>query len=403
MSEFLKVVHYKEAQEAIRKYFPIKGKEKKTLLESLGLILAEDLFSPEDIPSFNRSTVDGYAVNSKDTFGSSESLPGYFKNIAEVLMGEENDIKLGTGECAWIPTGGMLPATADAAVMLEYSEQLGEDTVLLYRAVGPGENIMQQGEDIKKNAKIFSQGKKIRPQDIGLLASLGIQELDVYKPLRVAVISTGDEIIPLDQPIKLGQIRDTNSYTIAAAINETNNQAVVYPIIKDDYALIKRTIEQALAENDLILISGGSSVGTKDMTLDVLLSLANSELLFHGIAIRPGKPTLAVKTEKNLIIGLPGHPVSAFMIQQILCSPFLAPRNNIQVLAELESNIASQAGRDDFVAVKLIEDTDMKLKAKPLIGKSGLMSILSMADAYIHIPYEQQGIEKGQTIKVTLF
>lgn len=318
-------------------------------------------------------------------------------------MGEENDIKLGTGECAWIPTGGMLPATADAAVMLEYSEQLGEDTVLLYRAVGPGENIMQQGEDIKKNAKIFSQGKKIRPQDIGLLASLGIQELDVYKPLRVAVISTGDEIIPLDQPIKLGQIRDTNSYTIAAAINETNNQAVVYPIIKDDYALIKRTIEQALAENDLILISGGSSVGTKDMTLDVLLSLANSELLFHGIAIRPGKPTLAVKTEKNLIIGLPGHPVSAFMIQQILCSPFLAPRNNIQVLAELESNIASQAGRDDFVAVKLIEDTDMKLKAKPLIGKSGLMSILSMADAYIHIPYEQQGIEKGQTIKVTLF
>jgi len=402
MAEFLKVVNYQAALQKIKNYFPMAQIEKIALNKSFNRILAEEIISPEHLPAFNRSTVDGYAVNAEDTFGSSESMPAYLDFTGEVKMGCEPDIKLEQGQCCWIPTGGMLPEGSNSAVMVEYTEKLGDDTILIYRPVGPWENVMQKGEDITEGKKVFSKGKLLRPQDIGFLASLGIAEVTVYKPYNIGILSTGDEIIPITNKPVIGQVRDVNSYSLAAAVNSCGNTPKTYPIIKDEFNTLKSAIDTALEENDVVMISGGSSVGVMDVTLDVLLSFNDSEMLFHGIAVKPGKPTMAVKIGHKLVIGLPGHPVSALMMFNIVCRPALRSRSLLSVDARLPVNIASQAGRDDFIPVQLLVE-DNQYIARPILGKSGLMSILSMADAYIHIPYEKQGLKKDEIIKAYLF
>ncbi len=402
MTEFLKVVKYDQAAEKIRQNFPARKIERIGLITASGRILAEDIRGPEDLPAFDRSTVDGYAIMAEDSFGSSESLPAYLAYQGEVKMGEKAENKIAKGQCCWIPTGGMMPPAADAVVMVEYTEFLGDDTVLIYRPVGPGENLMFKGEDISEDQPLFKPGKVLRPQDVGFLASLGIDQIDVYQPYNIGIISTGDEIVPLELKPAMGQVRDVNTHALASAVQLGGNAARTYPIVKDEFQALNAAVLKALEENDLLLLSGGSSVGIMDVTIDVLLSIPGSELLFHGLAVKPGKPTLAVKVHEKLVIGLPGHPVSALMMFNIVCSPFLNADNAQKVRAKLTQNIASQPGRDDFIPVALEED-DEQVWARPLLGKSGLMNILSRADAFIHIPYEQQGILAGSITNAWLF
>lgn len=402
MGEFLKVVHFRQAEEQVKQFFPSPRSEKLGLSAALHRVLAVPVLSPEDLPFFHRSTVDGYALDAASSYGSSESMPAYLSLRGEVKMGEASRLALQKGECCWIPTGGMLPAGADAAVMVEYTERLGDDTVLVYRPVAPWENVMQRGEDIRKDQVIMPAGKTLRPQDIGLLASLGITQVQVQSPLRVGILSTGDEIIPAEAEPGPGQVRDVNSFTLAAAVRADGGSPTNYPIIADDFSVLKEAVGQALEENDIILLSGGSSVGIMDVTLDVLLSFPGAGLLFHGVAVKPGKPTLAVSIGDKMALGLPGHPVSALMMYHVICSPALRTTRAGWVHAQLQVNLASQAGRDDFIPVVLKEEEE-GIVATPLLGKSGLMRILSMADGYIHIPYEKQGLEAGQYVQVHPF
>lgn len=262
---------------------------------------------------------------------------------------------------------------------------------------------MQTGEDVARGQLLFKAGHQLRPQDIGLLASLGILEVPVDNDFQVGIISTGNEIIPVNQQPLTGQVRDVNSLALAAAAKQCGAKVKNYPIVPDDFDHLQEAIELALTENDLVLLSGGSSVGVKDLTLDVLLKCSEARLLFHGLAVKPGKPTLAVRIGEKLAIGLPGHPVSALMMFHIICAPILCAEASLWRDGRLEINLASQPGRDDFIPVQIIEEAGGVLMVHPLLGKSGLMSILALADGYIHIDYQQQGLKGGQTVRVALF
>jgi len=403
MGEFLKVLTYQQASLLLQAHFSRSDTEILPLENCFNRVLAQDIISPENMPAFTRSTVDGYAVNCEDTFGSSETLPGMMEAVGTVLMGQSPDFALQSGQCAWIPTGGMLPSGSNAVVMVEYTEKLDEQTVLVSKPVGLYENVMLAGEDIAEGAQVFTAGKLMRPQDIGMLASLGIAELKVYKKIQAGILSTGDEVIPLREKPALGQIRDVNSCVISSAVEACGAVYRSYPLVRDDLPKLKAAIAKGLAENDLLLVSGGSSVGTADYTLEAMLAMPDAELLFHGIAMKPGKPTMAVRSGRKLIIGLPGHPVSALMVFHIVCAPLLRRFSAATFKkAILTSNVASQAGRDDFIPVRLPE-SGQDPEAQALLGKSGLMNILAKADGYIHIAYEKQGIKAGEEVLVTLF
>ncbi|SHH29728.1 molybdopterin molybdochelatase [Thermosyntropha lipolytica DSM 11003] len=402
MPEFFKVIKYEEALGCIKDNLPRPASGKIKINEAWNKVLAKDIICPEDMPPFDRSTVDGYAVIAKDTFGASESMPAFLQYIGEIKMGEKADLALEEGKCVWIPTGGMLPLNANAVVMVEYTEKLGEDTVLINRPVAPLENIIQKGEDARKGQELFKKGKFLRPQDIGFLASLGIAEVEVFMPYRVGIISTGDEIIPVEEKPDGAKIRDVNSYSLAAAVLACSCAARNYPIVRDNFNELKACLNVALRENDIVLISGGSSVGVMDVTLQVLKSFPEVKLLFHGLAVKPGKPTMGARIGGKLVVGLPGHPVSALTIFYVLLKPLLSGSQAVKTEAVLQANISSQAGRDDFIPV-VLRDNDGVLEAWPLLGKSGMMSILAMADGYLHIPYEKQGLLKGEKIEVIIF
>lgn len=402
MGEFMKVVTVKHAVDLLRSSLPERKMSTVSLTDSLHKELAEPIASPESIPAFTRSTVDGYGVKAQDTFGCSESLPSFLSYRGEVHMGREPDFTLGGGECAWIPTGGMLPMGCDSVVMVEYTERLADDTVLIYKPIGPGENTMQQGEDAPAGSLLLEKNHRLRPQDIGLLASVGISQVPVFCPWRVGIISTGNEIVSMDTQPAPGQVRDVNSWSLAAAVHSAGGIAKIYSIVSDDVDRLKEAVADGLRENDWLLISGGSSVGIMDVTLDVLMSFPDASLLFHGLAVKPGKPTMTVTIGSQMVIGLPGHPVSALTIFNILAGPLLRGGLTPQLSAILEVNVASQPGRDDYIPV-ILSARDEKVWARPLLGKSGLMTTLAHADGYIHIDYERQGILGGEAVLVTLF
>jgi len=404
MAEFLKVLSFEQAKNILSRFLPSVGSENIPLLEARGRTLAADIIAEEDIPAFNRSTVDGYALRGNDTFGCSESLPAYLELCGEINMGENPQLSLNSGQCAWIPTGGVLPDGADTVVMVEYTERLGEDTILVYRPVGPGENIMRIGDDLAYGSRVLSLGHILRPQDIGLLASIGKTTVEVKCSYQTAVISTGNEIVPVSQRPQIGQVRDVNTYSLCAALQSAGCSVNHYPIVPDDTDILRNTVQAALDDHDVIFISGGSSVGLMDVTLKVLMSLPEAKLLFHGIAIKPGKPTLAVHTQGKLIIGLPGHPVSALTVFNVLCRPLFKQASNYAMSAELAVNLASQAGRDDFIPVQIdYDDHSQKLMAVPLLGKSGLMSVLAKADGLIHVPSVKQGLLAGEQVTILYY
>jgi molybdopterin molybdotransferase len=379
------------------------------LSESLGRILAEEVRSDIDLPDFPRSIMDGFAVRGDSTFGASEGNPAYLMIKGSVAMGEESNLSVGTGEAVRISTGGMLPSGADSVVMVEHTETIDDTTIEVYRSVAPGQNMVTVGEDIKKGEAILPAGNSIRPQEAGLLAALGRQEVSVFRRPVVGIISTGDEVVPIEQVPGPGQIRDVNTYTLMNQVAQLGAVAVPFGIVGDDYEALLETCIRSLEQCDLILVSGGSSVGARDFTIDIISAMQDSSLLFHGISISPGKPTILASIQNKQFWGLPGHVVSAMVVFSKIVKPFIeyisgyaeSGQNEIRLPAKLSRNLASAQGRFDFVRVRLIQK-DGVTWAEPILGKSGLISTMVKADGLIEIGMNTEGLDEGAEVEVIL-
>ena len=394
-----------EAEKLIKENF---GKVSVTvetveLLSALDRILAEDVLSTEDVPGFNRSTVDGFAVKASDTFGCSDSVPAILDFKGEVLMGEAPKFSIEKNECAYVPTGGELPAGADAMVMLEFSEDYGDGTRALLKPSAPGQHVTFKGDDVKVGQKVLSSGTKLKARHIAALASLGYSSVKVYKKLKVAVISTGDELVDVTKTPVGAQVRDINSYELCAALLELGCDVTKVGIVVDDLTLLETKVKEAVASNDLVLVSGGSSVGVKDATFKVYDKLG--EVLFHGIAIKPGKPTIFASIENTPCFGLPGHPLAAFYIFDLFVKPLVYSmsgqneRIGLVKTAKVSLSIPCNHGREECVGVRFIDEHTVE----PIFTKSGLISTLSNIDGYIRIGRDCEGISQGDEVEVLLF
>ena len=383
-------------------------KEPAGLQEVIGRISAEDVISPVDLPPFDRSTMDGYAVVAGDTFGASPGLPAYLRLIGEVKMGEEPEITLSKGETVRIWTGGMLPKGADAVVMLEHTDLVGGDMVEVIRPVSPWENVIRRGDDVRKGGILLEKGRKVRPQDIAALAGAGITSISVYRRPLVAIIPTGDEIVPPEAELRPGRIRDMNSYSLAALCRLEGAEPVNFPIIGDLFHELKDALQKALRRSDMVLISGGSSVGARDVTLDVIDSLPDSMLHVHGISIRPGKPVIIATVGGKPVFGLPGNPVSAIICFVVFVRRAIARLSGRgeemadkfgRIEAILKSNCPADPGRENYIPAQL-EEEEGRVLALPLLGPSGIISILTRADGLIRIPAGVEGLEPGEKVEV---
>ncbi|MFO7932189.1 MAG: gephyrin-like molybdotransferase Glp [Thermodesulfobacteriota bacterium] len=404
--EFFTVTSLDRVFELIRGFNRV-GKETVPLSESLGRIIAEDLVSGTDVPGFARATMDGYAVRAASTFGASESAPAYLSISGKVNMGDAPDLKIGPGRCVRISTGGMLPEGADAVVMIENAEELDETAIEIYKSVAPGINVVAADEDFCRGSNVLSAGTVIRPQEMGLLAALGRTAIKVFKKPVIGIISTGDELIEIDQNPAPGQIRDVNTWSLFGWTERAGGHPRVYGIIEDDYRRLFKTCSLALEESDMVLISGGSSVGTRDLTLEVLESLPDSRVLVHGIPVRPGKPTILAKAGNKAVWGLPGQIASAMVVFDRVVAPFighiagntLVSEKNYRIPAVLTRNIASAQGRTDYVRTRIIKQ-EGRYFADPVPGPSGLIRTMVEADGLIEIDMNTEGLEKGEQVEV---
>jgi len=403
--ELFNVVSVKEANEVIDRSFNYElGYEKVNIMQCVGRICYQDIKAECNIPEFKRSTVDGFAVCARDVFGASEAMPSMLELKGEIFMGKVPPTDIIWGECLYIPTGGMLPEGADSVVMVEYSHKLDENTVMIYSPVAMGDNVIRVGEDVNNQDIVLKRGDKLRPYEIGVLASIGISEVIVYKRPRVAIISTGDEVVPCDVKPAIGQVRDINTHLIWSLLVEDGMEPVSYGIIKDEYDDLKSTVDSAFNECDMVLISGGSSVGKKDQTLKVIASYDDGEVLVHGIAVKPGKPTIIGKHKEKIIFGLPGHPLACSIIYKILVKNYLHSLmsyndENYGTSAVMSINYHSAKGREEYLPVEL-ETIENIIFAKPVFGKSGIITAFSKAWGYIKIEKNVEGLKQGQLVEV---
>jgi len=377
--------------------------------KSRGRVTSEAVLSPEPLPAFPRSTVDGFAVKARDTFGASESNPAYLSVVGEISMGEQPDVKICSGQSAIIHTGGMIPDGADAVVMLEYTQRVNENEIEFLRPVALEENILRVGEDVKQGQQILAAGIKLRPADIGGLLALGLVEVKVAKMVRVGIISTGDEVVQPEKNVKPGQIRDINSISLSVLIEQAGGIPVLYGIIPDDIKKMQKGLYQAHQENEIVVISAGSSASVRDLTSEAVRTLGSPGILVHGINIKPGKPTLLAVCNGKPVLGLPGNPVSALVIAYLFVVPLLermlglSPERPKPITqARLATNIPSQAGREDWIPVCLKKTGD-ETYAEPIFFKSNLIFSLSRADGLIRVPAAANGLETGSINDVFLF
>ena len=407
---FFKVKTTEEVFDLVRAFGPV-GEETVSIEEALGLSLSKDVASRENLPDFYRSSMDGYALKAKDTFGATESMPVFLELAGEVLMGQNPEVAAARGKAIRISTGGMLPRGTDGVVMLEYCHSLDENTIEVSRAISPLENVICPGDDFKENTTVLEAGQRLRPQDIGLLAGLGISKVSVFRRPKIAIISTGDEIVSIDKTPEPGQVRDINSYTLSAFCRQMGGKPTIMGLCRDDFSQLRDLMEKSLNFADTVWVSGGSSVGARDMTLKALESFDDMELLVHGISISPGKPTIMAKIGDRAVFGLPGHAASAMVIAEVFLTKFLLcllgcrsqnPELSGSVKAEMSRNVESKSGRDDFIRVRLETDTD-KLMAVPVFGKSGLISTLVEAHGLVRIDRNSEGVYQGQVVDVMLF
>ena len=394
----------------LRGFEPLK-EETLPLGLSSGRILSKGVLAPENLPGFSRSSMDGYAVQAKDTFGATESLPALLEVTGEVIMGQVPNIVVASGQAVKISTGGMLPEGADGVTMVEYCAVLDESSIEVSRAISPQENVIQHDDDFKKGSTVLEEGRMLRPQDLGVLAGLGLSRISVFRKPRVAIISTGDEVIPVDERPTPGQVRDINSYTLAAFCRRVGTEPIIMGLCKDHFEELKERVERGLREADTVLISGGSSVGTRDLTLKVFEAFDDMELLVHGISISPGKPTIIARVGSRAIWGLPGHTASAMVVAEVFLAPFLShlqgeknfpKKGYYEIEAKLGRNIESASGREDYFRVKLKKQGGEWI-AEPIFGKSGLISTLVEADGLLRVERNLEGLYQDQRVKVMVF
>lgn len=406
--ELFNVLTVKDTTKLLDNFIYSLKSEKVTLLDATGRILTNDIIANDNVPDFRRSTVDGYAVNSRDVFGASESIQSVLDLKGEILMGEEADGEITIpGQCYYVPTGGAIPKGADSVIMIEYTEKLSDDVILTSKSTSPGENMVEIGEDIKKDEVVITKGIKLRAYEIGVLASLGYYEVEVYKQPKIGIISTGDEVVHPSESIKKGQIRDINTFLLYSLIYESGCVPINYGVIKDEYELLKLAVEKAVSECDIVLMSGGSSVGKKDNTVNVIKDLKGGELLVHGISIKPGKPTIIGRADDKIIFGLPGHPLACAVIFKVIVKHYIENITRYKdtvypIECKFNINYHKAKGREEFLPVT-IEEKKGELMASPVFGKSGLITGFSKAWGYIRIERNEEGIKEGQSVKVFKF
>lgn len=426
MPEFLTLLPPDDARELLLSHLagPLADSESLNVLHALGRITAFDSFAPHPLPEFPRTTVDGYAVRAKDTFGASDSLPAYLTFVGEVPMGESPAFDLGVGQCALTHTGGMLPKGADAVVMLEYTQAIASSRlspeenrvkeIEIFKSVADGENVIRVGEDVAQGQLILPAGSVIRPAEIGGLMALGILSLRVARKPWVGIISTGDEVIDPSRLPGPGQVRDVNSYTLGALVEKTGGIAIRYGIFGDRSEILKEAAAKALSECDVVIITAGSSASTRDMTAEVIRTLGEPGVLVHGINTRPGKPTILGVCAGKAVIGLPGNPVSALVNGYLFVIPVIEkllgalPKPKATIRAKLTINLPSQAGREDWWPVRLVPPSPSRrggwgeVKAEPIFGKSNLIFTLVAADGLLRISPDATGLSAGEVVEVVL-
>jgi molybdopterin molybdotransferase len=419
MNVFFNVLPPAEARRVLLdQVVPLVHPEIVPTAEALDRVTAARLAAPHPLPTFRRSTMDGYAVRAADTYGASGTLPAMLRVVGEVLMGRPASVALAAGQAAIIHTGGQLPASADAVVQVENTQPVSSssheqvapgDDIEVVRAVAIGENVIQVGEDVQQGDEIVPTGHWLRPQDLGALLAMGIVQVPVVRRPRVAIISTGDEVIPPGQTLGPGQVRDVNSYTAAAQTRKAGAEPLVYGIIPDNLEALKSAAGRAMDEADVLVFSAGSSVSVRDATARVIEGLGKPGILFHGVAVRPGKPTIGAIVRGKPAFGLPGNPVSAMNLFDLLVVPTihrllgcLNPPQRGVVRAKVARNVPATPGREDRVAASLVE-REGELWAEPIFGKSNLIFTLVRADGTFVVPLDAAGVMAGEWVEVTLF
>ena len=412
MPEFLHLISPSAALEKILTALPQSWAADTEVISTSaahGRVLAERVTAPHPLPPFPRSTVDGYAVQAKDTFGASGSLPAYLRLIGEILMGKSPTLEVRPGQAAQVHTGGAIPAGADAVVMLEDTQLIDGSEIEVHSASGVGQNILLEGEDVQQGDVVLEPGTVLRPQEIGGLMALGMTSVSVAVSPRVGILSSGDEVVPPEMEPGPAQVRDINSYTLSAIIGRLGGKPILRGIVPDQHDALFEVVKQAHQEDDLIVITAGSSVSARDITGDVIQSLGEPGVLVHGISIKPGKPTILAIADDIPLIGLPGNPVSALVVGTLILAPlirrFLGVQRVLpapQVAARLSVNVVSQAGREDYLPVRLQESEEGTI-AEPVFGRSNLIFTLVRADGLIHIPTDATGLSAGTDVLVTLF
>jgi molybdopterin molybdotransferase len=401
MSLFLQLVSVSEAVAEIRNLAVRCGDESVPLPEAFHRILARDVHADVDIPGFTRSVVDGFAVQAADTTGSGDAIPSILKLSGRVEMGVSLKRDIKSGECIYVPTGGLLPDGADAVVMIEHAEQIGEE-VLVNKPVAYGENVLLFNEDFSAGEVVCTKGRRLTSQNIGVLAAAGCTSVPVVRIPKIGIISTGNELVPVNQKPMPGQVRDVNSYVVAAFIREQGCRPVLYGIIQDDRDALRSAISLATAECDTVLISGGSSKDERDMVAAIIAE--RGTVMVHGIAIAPGKPTIIGKYDGKPVIGLPGHPASAFIVLIAIVRHMITAMTGETgctlrtIQATLGQNIPSSKGREDYVRVAVRDGI-----VTPLFGKSGLLNTLVRSTGVIRVPAESEGLETGTRVEVIVW
>jgi molybdopterin molybdotransferase len=380
--------------------------EAVALDEAAGRIPAADILAGEALPGFDRSSVDGYAVRAQDTFGASESIPAYLTLTGSVAMGALAELALAAHSAIAVPTGGALPDGADAVVMIEYTQEAMEGSIEVVRPVAPGEGIVRADEDLAPGQAAVRAGAPLRAQDIAMLAALGITELELHAPPRVTILATGDELIAPDAgPVGPGQVRDALSSSVGALVREAGGRPHPPQIVRDDPGALREALGRALADSDVVVICAGSSVGARDETAAAVAAVAGTEIWCHGLAIKPGKPTLLAASDGIPIIGLPGNPRSALVVFRLIGVPLVrraggwtAEHRAPSTPRRLSRDLPSAAGRLDVVQVRMLAD-----EAEPIFGPSALLSVLTGADGYVIVPEDANGLSAGETVEVFLY
>ncbi len=402
------MLYVKTPQEVLaliqNEFSPVAEPEIVALSAAMGRVLAEDIAASEYVPDFDRSTVDGFAVRAGDTFGCTDAIPAILPLQSTVLMGEGADYPLNPGECVAVPTGGAVPQGADSVVMLEYTEAYGDGTIGISKPAAPGMNLIFRGDDVYPGKVILEKGRVLSSADIGALAAIGRVQIPVVKKLTVGVISTGDELVPPEARPGPGQVRDVNSPMLEAMLTAFGCAVINYGIVIDDEALLSETVKRALWECDAVLLSGGSSVGVKDAACRIIESLG--QLLLHGIAIKPGKPTILGRAGAKPLVGLPGHPVAAYFITRLFVLPLLGRLTGrdmtaYTVTARITESISANHGRAQYHCCRLTRK-DGAVYAQPIRGKSGLITMLAGADGYFCISRDCEGLPQGAEVQVTI-